>query len=133
MDEGDAPKLSSVRLSDIPVRIVPPPLEVMTCPVLCTSNLSHDEAQRSPSEWPTHCHESEFGFVVYFGTLEALRAAITDDVVENAADPLAQGLAELDKWPGLLSAAEWAEQHGFEWLRFDRDADPQPGCLEFDW
>lgn len=105
--------------------------EIMRCPVLTTGHLSHDEAQRRPSEWPTHCHESEHGFVVYFGTLDKLRAAITDDVVEQAA--VAQGLADLDEWPGLLAVAAWAEKLGFEWVRFDQDGPTQDDLPEFEW
>jgi len=33
----------------------------------------------------------------------------------------------------LLACLKWAGAHGFDWLRFDRDADEVDGLPTFDW
>jgi hypothetical protein len=101
----------------------PPPVEIMSCPVISTAHLTEDEAQRSPCDWPTHCMESEYGFLVYFGTVADLR-----NTIEGGGGP-----DPLDEWRGFLAAAEWAQSHGFEWIRFDQDAEQQPGVPTYEW
>lgn len=96
------------------------PVEIMAVPVVSTCHLSREEGQRKAEAWPTHCHESTYGFIVYVGHASDLRSVISEG----------DGPA---LWPGLLAAAAWAEKHGMEWIRFDADGPEQPGLPVWGW
>lgn len=96
-----------------PIKIDTRPVELMTVAVLSTCHLSYDEAQAHGPCWPTHCLESEYGFIAYVGK-----------------EP---GNPDLSDWPGLRAARDWAAQQGIEWVRFDRDGLEQPGLVKYDW
>lgn len=95
--------------------VVPnPPVELMQVAVVSTKHLSQDEALRNRKDWPTHTFESEWGFIAH-------TALATWPVDESS------------RWPGLFAAAQWADAHGYDWVRFDPDAEEQPGLPTFDW
>jgi len=95
-----------------------PPCEVMRVAVLSTRHLSAEEAQRRPADWPTHCHESEYGFVAHVGPEVPFDEVLGDDV---------------ERWPGLMAAAAWARAFGLAWVRFDADGPDQPGLPRWEW
>lgn len=111
--ERDAQELPDVEIEPDPKPPEDAPAETMTVAVLSTVHLSKDEGQRRPAGWPTHCHESEYGFVVHVG----------DEVDQTA----------LDLWPGFRAARDWAKRHGIEWLRFDADGPVQFGLPTWTW
>lgn len=99
-------------------------VEVMRLPVLSTAHLTAEEGARHSADWPTHCLESEHGFVVYFGTFYQLRESI--EVHAGAPDACEQ-------WAGFLHCAKWAEARGFEWIRFDSDGEKRDDLHAYEW
>jgi hypothetical protein len=91
-------------------------VEVFSMPIISTSHLTAEERERPFANWPTHCLESEFGFVVYFGAIEDLENVVEDSPFD---------------WPGFLTAARWASRLGFEWIRFDMEADAVAGLMRY--
>jgi hypothetical protein len=90
----------------------------LSVPVLAIGHLTDEEAHADPEEWPCACWENaKVGFFVYVA-----------DHTEWSQD------LNSDEWPGLVACARWAEQHGYEWIRFDQDeVFTIPGMPTYHW
>lgn len=101
------------------------PEELMSpIPVISIAHLTEGEASRSPRTWPTTTFEHpDYGYIVHIGSFSYCWKAA--EVSPYHAGP--------EDWPGLMAVAAWAEGRGYDWVRFDRDADTVPGLPRWEW
>jgi hypothetical protein len=96
------------------------PVETMEVLVLSTQHLTMQESEVPAKDWPSLCFESCYGWVCYVGDTVA---AMSGSVVAHTPEA----------WPGFVASAVLAQALGYDWVRFDRDADAHPLLPVWEW
>lgn len=91
-------------------------LEVMRALVCSTAHLTEAEGQTDAPEIPLPAMGWEHGYCVYVKDWES----VIDD-------------EEKAEWPGLCATAAFAVARGFEWVRFDCDAEEIDELPKYEW
>lgn len=91
-------------------------IETLSMPVISTAHITEEEANQAHGGYPAYAMVGEYGFIVYI-----------------AQDPNEWNEGDLERFPALADCARWAQKLGYEWIRFDRDAETVPYLKTYEW